>query len=444
MRNIAKGPGCLAVALLLAGACAKSPPRESERHPTPDQAELVRRIDASLARAAAFLVAAQSPDGAWRSETYGMFRDGMTLTPYVMSALFFLDQGGPEAPRSATTQPRAAFRRGVGRLMAMVDGDGHVRPGAHGLLFPVLTATMASRVVVLETKDEEHKRARAAYLELARERQLTEALGWSPEDPAYGGWGFSLEPPRRPEPGQLRERFFESNMVATICGIAAMRSARVPLSDGAWKKALVFVKRCQNVAAEAGPGGQRYDDGGFFFIPDDPLQNKAGVAGTDSRGRRRFHSYGTMTADGLRALLQCGLPRDHPRVAAALSWLERNFAADRNPGTFNEDREVLRGATYYYWAWAAAHAFTRAGVREFERDGETIRWAEELARELLRRERPDGSWTNRYTDAREDDPLVATPWAAAALTISRRSITAADGEDVSRCSPHKGQPPPQE
>jgi len=39
---------------------------------------------------------------------------------------------------------------------------------------------------------------------------------------------------------------------------------------------------------------------------------------------------------------------------------------------------------------------------------------DELARELIRRQRDGGSWANRFTDAREDDPLVATPWAAAA------------------------------
>ena len=60
-----------------------------------------------------------------------------------------------------------------------------------------------------------------------------------------------------------------------------------------------------------------FDDGGFFFIPNDPGQNKAGPAGTDRHGRQRFRSYGTMTADGLRILIRCGLPATHPRVVAA-------------------------------------------------------------------------------------------------------------------------------
>jgi squalene-hopene/tetraprenyl-beta-curcumene cyclase len=383
-----------ALALGILAAVAFSSPARAGEGP------IVGRIDESLARAARFLVDAQSPDGGWRSTTYGMYRDGPVLTPYVMSALFFLPQGGPAA--------RESFRRGVQALLEM--------SGREDLPYPVLTATMASRVVVLETKDERYLRAQAAFLALARSRQLTEDLGWSPDDPEYGGWGFSIEPPRKPEPGRLRERFFESNLLATIFGLAALRSARVPPSDPAWAKALAFVQRCQNWEDDPAKRDERFDDGGFFFIPSDEAQNKAGNAGTDRLGRKRFRSYGTMTADGLRALLQCGLPKDHPRVAAALGWLERHFSASRNPGDFEEGREVLRDGMYYYWAWSAAHAFARAGVR-------STRWAELLAEELLRRQARDGAWRNPYTAGTEDDPLIATPWAASALAVARQALT---------------------
>jgi len=376
----------LAAAVLPAAGAADEPP-------------LAGRIDDSLGRAARFLADAQSPDGAWRSKTYGMYRDGPVLTPYVMSSLFFLPQGGPRG--------RKSFRRGADYLLGLA--------GREDLPYPVLTATMASRVVVLETKDERRLRAQAAFLATARSRQLTEDLGWSPDDPEYGGWGFSIDPPRKPEPGRLRERFFESNLLATIFGLAALRSARVPPSDPAWAKALAFVKRCQNWEDDPAKRDGKFDDGGFFFMPGDELQNKAG-SGTDRSGRKRFRSYGTMTADGLRALLQCGLPREHPRVAAALGWLERNFSASKNPGDFEAGREVLREGMYYYWAWSAAHAFTRAGVR-------TTRWAELLAGELLRRQDRDGAWRNPYTAGTEDDPLIATPWAAAALAIARQALT---------------------
>ncbi|MGP0062947.1 MAG: hypothetical protein ACLQGP_05000, partial [Isosphaeraceae bacterium] len=151
----------------------------------------------------------------------------------------------------------------------------------------------------------------------------------------------------------------------------------------------------------------------------DPVRNKAGAAGTDRQGRLRYHSYGSATADGLRALLRCGLPKDHPRVVAARRWLEAHFSASFHPGTFESAREGDRDATYFYYVWSVAHAFRALGIAEIRVDGQRVAWAESLARELIRRQRDDGTWTNRFTASKEDDPLVATSFAAGALGICR-------------------------
>jgi hypothetical protein len=63
------------------------------------------------------------------------------------------------------------------------------------------------------------------------------------------------------------------------------------------------------------------------------------------------------------------------------------------------------------------------GVRDAATRQGRLDWAAALAAELLARQRDDGAWVNRYTDAKEDDPLVATSWAAAALAICRSSLT---------------------
>src|SRR5262249_25533007 len=187
--------------------------------------------------------------------------------------------------------------------------------------------------------------------------QLTEELGWEPGDPAFGGWGYSIEPPARGAAVLEPEHPIDADLSSTLFAIGALRIACVEAGDPAIRKALTFIERCQNVAVSDPGGDPRYDDGGFFFSTTDPVRNKARAVGTDRRGRLRYPSYGSATADGLRALLRCGLARDHPRVVAARAWLERHFSVETNPGTFDPSRAIDRDATYYYYAWSFAHAF---------------------------------------------------------------------------------------
>ncbi|MCY2929126.1 MAG: hypothetical protein NTV86_06450 [Planctomycetota bacterium] len=380
-----------------------------------DNAALVARIDRSLAAAGRFLIDRQSPDGAWRSQTYGALRLGPALTPYVISALYFMPQAGPDT--------RLAYRKGVDYLVSFVGPDGRIRNRPGELLFPVYTAAMASRMVRLEDPSGPNLAAHRAWLEFLRARQFDEALGWSPADPDYGGWGFSILPPRRPAEGDLRPPMCESNLTATVFATAALISGKLPRSDRAFERTLVFAQRCQNFPPAPDQADERFDDGGFFFRPGDSAQNKAGPAGDGRAGRPRFHSYGTMAADGVRVLIRCGLPPDHPRVVAAREWLTRNFDPSHNPGHFESDREVLRDATYYYWTWSAAHAFAALRLEHWEGPKGRVEWARLLAEELIARQSREGSWSSRFTDAKEDDPLVATPWAAAALAICRQSLT---------------------
>ncbi|MGD0897367.1 MAG: prenyltransferase/squalene oxidase repeat-containing protein [Thermoguttaceae bacterium] len=409
--------GWLLVALLVSATSAEDR----------DRADMVRRLDSALEKAARFLVSKQSADGAWRSETYGALRDGPSLTPLVMSAILFLPQSGAEGA--------GALRKGAEYLAGFAGDDGKLKIGPRDLLFPVYTAASASRVLALVERSPRNLRAQQAWLACLRGRQLNESLGWQAADLEYGGWGFSLDVPRKPAPGKPKQLLDESNLAATVFALAALRSAKVPLDDPAYAEALVLVKRCQNFSDDPARGDPRFDDGGFFFIPGDAAQNKAGAAGADRTGRTRFRSYGTMTADGIRALLRCGLGEDHPRVVAARKWLARNFSAAHNPGAFAADRAVLQDATWYYWTWAASHALLATGRERLEtRDG-PVAWPEKFAAELLARQRPDGSWANRFTDAKEDDPLVATPWAAAALAIGRAVVTRQPDLPANRCPP---------
>jgi squalene-hopene/tetraprenyl-beta-curcumene cyclase len=363
----------------------------------PPAGRAVRALESAM-RA---LVAAQDGDGAWRSRTYGALKDGLSLTPPVLKAVTF----GPAVDGS-----EAARHRGATYLAGRVRADGSIDAGPFGMVYPVYSAA-ATVIVLTRVEVPGAPRARDGWLRELRGRQLTEALGWGPDDSCYGGWGDSATPPAQRAEGPPAD----ADLSSTLFAVGALRIAGATADDPEVHKVLAFVRRCQNFADDGRDRDPAFDDGGFFFSPTDPVRNKAGVAGADRRGRERYPSYGSATADGLRALLRCGLSPDHPRVAAARDWLGRHFSPAHNPGTLEPAREAERDATYYYYAWSVAHAFRASGVDVVRDGGRAIPWAEELSREVIRRQRADGSWSNRSGASKEDDPLVATALAAGAL-----------------------------
>ena len=381
-------------------------------------ASRIERIDRSLSAAASFLIAQQASDGAWRPDTYGVFKDGASLTPLVLRAILCT---GPRA------ELKPACQKAMDYLANMVQADGSINGGPRGLNYPVYTAANAI-IVLSKLGNADHRKARDAWLSYLRARQLTEELGWQPADKEYGGWGYATGVPRKPMPGEAAPPLTESNLSATVFALEALRASGIPTDAPAFQKALRFIKRCQNYCDDPKLRDPVFDDGGFFFIYDDPVRNKAGVAGKDGAGRPRFTSYGSTTADGLRALLACGLPLTDERVAAAQSWIERNFSAANHPGKYASERLGDQPALYFYYCSSVAQALRNLELHE-EQTPEPRSWAEALADELLRRQHADGSWINPAKAVREDEPVLATSLAviAAATCRDRLDRKARDG-----------------
>lgn len=111
-------------------------------------------------------------------------------------------------------------------------------------------------------------------------------------------------------------------------------------------------------------------EGGYVFTPHPTyaFKNKAG------EGR----SYGTATADAARCLRALGEPATAPP------------SAEFPPG-FNADQETMQRGLRFYWAFVSG-----APVESLQR--------------------PDGSWANEYSLMNEDEPLIATGLAVAALS----------------------------
>jgi squalene-hopene/tetraprenyl-beta-curcumene cyclase len=417
------------VALLLAG-CGRADPAPAvvgqaegvaARAETPPPRPAAPRAANTAATAAVtFLVKQQSPDGAWRSDVYAAFKDGTALTPLVLTALQDVVDAGFPGPDTA------AERRKAADFLDAFVADGAVREPPGGFDYPVYTAALTLQALS-HPENRNRGAAKAAWTSYLLARQLAEANGWAPGDAHYGGWGYCRVVPKKPEPGGFAPPLTESNLSATVFALDALRAAGA-LTPAVARAAEQALHQWQNyVTPTPGPPpGFVSPDGGFFFVLADPVRNKAGLydvvhptPGVEPIPRQRFGSYGSATADGLRALLALGGGnpdfRRH-RAAVAGQWLRVNFRADSHPGQYAPAMESNRNAVYYYYAASAAKAFRAADLSL--PDGRD--WTAELGAALVRRQRPDGSWSNAVELVRENDPLVATPQALAALAAARR------------------------
>ena len=366
-----------------------------------------------LAGGVKYLVAQQSEDGAWRSDVYATFKDGTALTPLVLCSL--LDAGGDE---SAAVRKKAAAW-----LAAKAKPDGTIDEGPDGLPYPVYTAA-CSVIGLSHDENKEHTKARDAWLKYLLDRQLTEQNGWKSEDKQYGGWGYYPGIPKKPTEGESvpSQHLLESNLSATTFAIEALDAVSPLLSfvppsplpagwDGPrfWKErsaAVQFVLSCAN------------EDGGFHFIYDDPVRNKAGAV-EPQPASLRFHSYGSATADGVRALQSIEGPgiRWGREITLARNWLVVHFAPDLHPGEYIPTHERNRNAVYFYYARSVAKAFRSYGATEIK----GRHWADSLSEALLARQKPDGSWENQLDQQRENDPVLATAYAVSALAECRNA-----------------------
>lgn len=210
-------------------------------------------------------------------------------------------------------------------------------------------------------------------------------------DPAYGGAGYG----KHERPDLSNTQFL----------IEALRAAGAGPDDEAMKKALIFVSRCQNLESEYNTLSfpAKNPDGGFYYTAAAGGQSKAGD--TPDGGLR---SYGSMTYAGLKSMIHAGVDADDPRVKAAVKWIGRHYDLTKNPGLGQE------GLYYYYHTMAKA--LDAAGLdRLVDGKGKSHDWRSELTAELIKRQRPDGSWMNENTRWLEGEPCLVTAYALLAL-----------------------------
>lgn len=227
-----------------------------------------------------------------------------------------------------------------------------------------------------------------AYL---KKLQWDEGEGKDKSDFAYGGAGYGNS--KRPD------------LSNTSFLVDALMAAGNDANSEAIQRALVFVSRCQNLESEHNttPFSTKNPDGGFYYTPAGGGNSQAGT--TDEGGLR---SYASMTYAGLKSMIFAGVGPEDARVKAALNWLKSHYDLKSNPGMADN------GLYYYYHTFAKA--LDAMKQEEFVDDQGTAHpWRSELLKELVARQRADGSWVNDNKRWLEGDPNLVTGYALLAI-----------------------------
>lgn len=373
-----------------AGAPASAPAAETPsakpravREPVTPANMKERAVDVKR-KAIDFLLAAQAADGGWESDK------GVGISCLALTAL---------ANAGAPGSKPASVRRGVEFVLKSQHDDGGIYAG-EGLLKNYETSVALSMLAAV--KDPAYDKQIKAAQEFLKKGQWDEDDGKSIDDPWYGGAGYGFG--KRPDLSNLQMM------------LEALHDSGLPKDDPTYKKALVFISRCQ-MRAESNdqPFAKGASNGGFIYSTNNGGESKAGEVEID--GRKQLGTYGTMTYAGYKSMLYCGLTKDDPRVKAAHEWIRANWTVDRNPGM--PETSAQQGLYYYLHVMSRTLATLGEDVIK-DKIGREHNWRVEVIAKLESLQRKDGSFVNESDRWMEGYPALVTAYAVLALEAAEK------------------------
>jgi squalene-hopene/tetraprenyl-beta-curcumene cyclase len=369
--------------LVAAGVVGLTVPPERAPGQAPAKAKAgAREWEQSVDKAVAYLRRTQAKDGSWG----GAQAPG--VTGLVVAGLMRTTRLGPKDPMveralkyiESLRDPKTGHLAGKGA---------HVKLQNYVTCANVLALTSADPVGYKAVIDKASK--------FLRRLQWDEGEGKTRDSDFYGGAGYDSK--SRPD------------LSNTQMFLDALVAARVPRDDPAFKKAAVFVSRCQNLKGEHNdqPWAAKIDDGSFIYTAATggvtKVQDKPGPDG-------ELPGYGSMTFAGIKSLLYCGVGKDDARVQKALGWVRKHYAVDRNPGM--PKARAQWGLYYYYLTMARCLNLLGEDV-VVDAKGARHDWRAELTAALAGRQRPDGAWVNDSGQWMESNAHLVTAYALLTL-----------------------------
>ena len=382
----------LAAAYKLTEGTAAGRAPEGAPKPLPKFAEADRRqVQDSLARGGAFLLS-KCKNGIFEGRP-GQPDAGITA----------LALGAMECvPEPRPKEMQAAIDKGLLWLVSLQKKDGAIHDGELANY-----VTSASILALARSKKPEFQPVIVKARDFLIALQADESEGYSPDHPYYGGNSYGDE--ERPDLSNVQ------------MALEAMAATGLEKQSPAYKRALVFLSRCQNRSEsnttkieEDGVVVVSGDDGGGIYAPG---TSKAGTIDLPD-GRKVARSYGSMSYALLKSFILADLPKDDPRMKACWEWLKKHYTLDVNPGfeAMKDPNAPYQGLFYYFHTMAKA--LDLYGEETIvDPQGKPHAWRKEFCGRLTgMQSKIDGSWKNENSQRWwEGNPLLATSYAMLAL-----------------------------
>jgi len=410
------------------------------------------RLHETLQKSIAWLWKQQSPDGAWHSQTHAVLKDGKALTPYILYHLL-------QIPEDKFTRPKGGVQRGVEFIQREIRASMTMSEDSLPMLnYPNYSAAYALKVLCFLQQDTALQNILVGHL--LRE-QFIEHRGITPDNLAYGGWGYGEPGLPYGEHGHVDISHTRRIVEALVsysnsnCVSASLRETNgVNGGTAEGQKAVSLQKQDHSNAGELlrshsltlshvslsysltqswifllgvqrTPEDSRlYEgclsrkdlpyDGGLISSTVTLATNKCEPVFIDGAGYH-YPSYATATCDGFLALHALGMT-DTKAYADAKQWLEKNQDMSTIEGLSRDNPEQWHEVMHYYHWAVRAEAMTAAGI--------TGPWSKELERMLINEQQPEGYYINPIGGVnKEDDPLMATIFVLqAGSTLIRQGI----------------------
>jgi squalene-hopene/tetraprenyl-beta-curcumene cyclase len=343
--------------------------------------------DAVVAKAINYLKDAQDKNGGWSTDK------SPGVTGVVLTGLL---RTGKMTPRDPMAERALKYIEGLINPKAghIAGKDPRVQLQNYVTAINVMALSEAGQ-------GDKYKAVIGDAVRFLKQLQWDEGEGKDKGSDFYGGAGYDS----KSRPDLSNTQFF----------LDALKAAGVPKDDPAFKKALVFLNRCQNSGKEYNDQkwADKVKDGSFIYTAANggvtKVIDKPGEDGS-------LPGYGSMTYAGIKSMIYCGVSKDDPRIKQAWAWIQKHYTVDENPGM-----PGVRGqwGLYYYYN-TMAKTLDVLGI-DFVTDAKGVKhdWRADITRALATRQRADGAWENKSSHWMERDPNLVTGYALMALSYCK-------------------------